>query len=128
MTNLGSREQFESLFASMASYLQADVKFRNKVAQADISLGFLVPELDGDVALRFHRGEITAVPGGSEEARVAIRMNAETMMKTLSGQHDPESAYMYGSLSIVRGSEYDAEGLLIYWHDLVAAYKAVSGA
>lgn len=126
MADLDSREQLEKLFASMASHLQGDAQFRSKAAQADVSVGFMVSDLDGDVALRFHRGDISAVPGGSGEARVALRMNTTTLDKVLSGQQDPESAYMYGAISLARGDEYEAEGLLRFWQDIVAAYKAVA--
>jgi len=127
MASISTREQFESIFALMASHLQADARFRSRVAQADISVGFQVPELNGDVALRFHRGDISAVPGGSGEAKLAIMMNAATLEKILSGQQDPESAYMYGALSLTRGSEYEGEAILGYWSDIVAAYKAATG-
>jgi putative sterol carrier protein len=127
MADLGTKEQLEKLFAAMASYLQGDEQFRSRVAQSDVSVGFVLPELDGDVALRFLRGDISASPGGSAEARVAVTLSAATLEKMLSGQLDPESAYMCGSLSL-RGSEYEAEGLLGYWHSIVAAYKASTGA
>jgi len=127
MASLGTREQLENAFAAMASYLQADAGFRSRIAQIDTSVGFVVPELGADVALQLRRGDVSAELGGSKEARLAVTMTATTLDKMLSGQLDPESAYMYGSLSL-RGSEYEAEGLLRFWRDIVAAYKASTGA
>jgi hypothetical protein len=42
-----------------------------------------------------------------------------------SGKQDPESAYTYGSLSL-RGSEYTAESMLRFMHDIIAAYKVAT--
>ena len=118
----------EELYAAvnrMIAALQANEALKAKIAQAEASVGFNVTDLKAEFSLKFFKGQVSGGPGGTKDCSIGVSLTSAALDSIFSGKQDPESAYTYGSLSL-RGSEYDAEGMLRFMRDITAAYKAAT--
>jgi len=125
MPRFSSAEELYAVIRRMITALQANEAFRTKIAQTEASVGFNVTDLNAEFNLRFSKGEVSGGPGSSKDCTIAVSLTSSVLDNIFSGKQDPESAYTYGSLSL-RGSEYTAESMLRFMHDIIAAYKVAT--
>lgn len=125
MAEYTSKDELYAALDKTVANLAASEPFKQRIARADLSVGFVVTDLDAQYSLYLKQGEVTGSPGGTDETSIAVTMNSATLDRLLSGRLDGESAYMTGQLRL-RGSEWVAESAAGYLGQIAAAYRAAT--
>ncbi len=127
MAQYSTKEQLYAVLDKTVATLQASERFTKRIANAQSSLGIVVPELEAQYTLSFKQGQLLGAVGGADAATIAITLSSVTLDKLFSGKLDGESAYMYGHLKL-RGDEWAAESMVGYLYELGPAYVEASAA
>ena len=125
MPGFESREELYDVLDKTTAELQANEAFKERIARADVSVAFVVPELEAEYSLYFVKGEIRGSAGGASETAIGVILSSETLDGLLSGEVDGETAYMTGAIRL-RGDEWTAETVAGYMGFICAAYNVVT--
>lgn len=125
MPGFQSREELYDVLDKTTAELQANEAFKERIARADVSVAFVVPELEAEYSLYFVKGEIRGSAGGASDTSISVILSSETLDGLLSGEVDGETAYMTGAISL-RGDEWTAQTVAGYMGSICAAYNAVT--
>jgi len=120
-----SKEEAYGAIERMVAGLQANEELKARIPLSGVSVGFRLTDLDARFVLELSRDQISGGPGDPAECSVGVSLSSRTFDEMFSGRLDPESAYMFGSLTL-RGSEYEAQRLLPYMPQIISAYKAAT--
>lgn len=127
MPEYKTKEEFYAAANRWLAQLQADESLKSRIGQQELSVGFTLTDLGAEFSLKFANGEVTGGPGGANECTIGVITTSKVFDGIFCGTTDPESAYMYGSITL-RGSEYTAQGLLGYMGAMIKNYKAATSA
>ncbi|MFH1085598.1 MAG: alkyl sulfatase C-terminal domain-containing protein [Chloroflexota bacterium] len=119
----------EALYAAldqMVANLNANDAFLQRIERADVSVGFVVSDLEAEYTLALRKGRASGAIGGAAKATIAVTLNAETLDALLAGDISGESAYYAGRLQL-RGDEWTGEIVAGYLYHITPAYKAARG-
>ncbi|MBC7315270.1 MAG: SCP2 sterol-binding domain-containing protein [Chloroflexi bacterium] len=126
MAAFESKEQLYDVWNKMGAILAADEAFKKRIANANASMGIIVPELGAEYTIYFEKGTLRGAEGGADKATIAITLSGDTLDKLFSGKLDGESAYMYGYLKL-RGDEWTAQTMAGYLWNIRTAYQQAKG-
>lgn len=125
MPDYSSKEELYGTLDKTLAILQADEAFKQRIARANLSMGFVVTDLNAEYAINLLQGTVSGTAGSTEGTTFAVTLNSATLDKLLSGRLDGESAYMSGALRL-RGQEWQAESALAYMSPITKAYRAAT--
>lgn len=125
MAEFQSKEQLYETLDKFVTALGEDETFKQRIARADMTISFIVTDLDAAYTVKLNKGEVTGTEGDEPSALGAI-MSSGTLDRLLSGKIDGESAYEMGSIRL-RGSEWVAQSAVGYVYPMSRIYKQVTG-
>jgi putative sterol carrier protein len=125
MAEFQSKEELYATLSKFVEALGADETFKQRIARADMTISFIVTDLDAAYTLKLNKGEVVGSEGDEPSALGAI-MSSATLDRLLSGKLDGESAYEMGSIRL-RGSEWVAQSAAGYVYPMSRIYKQVTG-
>lgn len=126
MPEFKSAEELYDVLDKMTTELKANEAFKKRIARADVSVAFIVPELETEYSLYFVKGEVRGSAGGASDTSIGVILSSDMLDKLLSGEVDGESAYMTGAIRL-RGDEWVAQTIAGYLGYMTSAYNAVTG-
>ncbi|MBN1399235.1 MAG: SCP2 sterol-binding domain-containing protein [Anaerolineae bacterium] len=116
----------QALYATldrMVERLQANEAFGKRIANANVSVAFELPDLEAEYTLTLHQGQISGAPGGADAAPLVVTLPVVVLDELLSGATSGESLYYAGKLRF-RGDDWVAESAAYYVYAMIEDYRA----
>ena len=120
----------EALYAAldrMVANLNQSDAFLQRIERADVSVGFVVSDLNAEYTMALRKSQAFGAIGGAAKATIAVTLNAATLDALLAAEMSGESAYNAGRLQL-RGDEWTGEIVAGYLYHIAPAYKAARDA
>ena len=127
MAEYATQEALYAVLDATVAKMQEHEKFMNRIANANMSIGFNVTDLGAEYALYFDHGAFRGEQSGANATTVGITLTSAMLDKLLSGKVSGESAYMSGALKL-RGDEWTAQSAAGYLWYIKSAYIEASDA
>jgi putative sterol carrier protein len=125
MPEFGTKEELYDVLDKAVAKLQESETFKQRIARADMSVGFELPDIEAAYALRLSQGAVTGVRDDTSDTTFGVTLSPATLDKLMSGKLDGESAYMSGLVRL-RGNEWVAQSFVSYMGPMVMAYREVT--
>ncbi len=125
MAEFKTKDELIATLDKVVAALGEDETFKQRISRADMTIAFIVTDLDAAYTLKLNKGEVSGSEGDEASALGAI-MSSATLARLLSGKIDGESAYEMGSIRL-RGSEWVAQTAAGYVYPMARVYKQVTG-
>lgn len=125
MPQYKTAEELHAMMGRMVDIIRAAQDKMPAGGSVGPGVGFTISDLGTDFGLTTLGGRLTYAPGAAASCPIGVTLTSANLDRLLSGQLDPESAYMSGVLSL-RGDEWVAQSAADGLPALVAAYKAAT--
>ena len=127
MAEYSTSEALYTVLDATVAKMQEHEKFMSRIANANMSMTFVVTDLGAEYSMYFDHGAFRGEKGGGTSTTVGITLTSTTLDKLLSGKLSGESAYMSGALRL-RGDEWTAQSAAGYLWYIKSAYTEAAEA